>query len=172
MATQTLSFTAPCRWAKVFEDNRDMIGPVMSDGRPHNPDIREKMEGQYTIEMLLDDDQLEELKASGSQAADYAKPEDGKHLVRFKRPHKKYNRKGELLEWACGAPEVSWDFEEDGPIGNGSTVTVTVVVYQAGPMVGTRLKSVDVVEHVPIETPDEGDDPSDSDSKEYDEVPF
>ena len=165
MATKFITLTGPCRWAQVFEDNRDMSGPKMPDGTPYNPDIRDVMEGQYSIFVGLNDSQFEALKDSGSQAPDYEKEEDGVHWVRFKRPHKRFTRAGELMDWACGAPKVTsaggqWDFETDGAIGNDSTVEVTVAVYEAGRLVGTRLESILVVTHVPVE------------DKETDEVPF
>ena len=64
------------------------------------------------------------------------------------------------FEWQGGAPAVAnvkgqpWDFEMDGYIGNGSTGLVRVAVYPAGNSgrTGSRLESVQVVDHVEFES--------------------
>ena len=103
MATKFITLTGPCRWAQVFEDNRDMSGPKMPDGTPYNPDIRDVMEGQYSIFVGLNDSQYKALKHSGSQAPDHEKEEDGVQWGRLNRPHKGKTRAGELIDWTCGA---------------------------------------------------------------------
>ena len=166
MATQELKLTGPVEWARVFEDNRDMRGATTPEGVPYNPDIGTVMQGQYTINVRLDDENFQKLVESGSKTPEYAKEsEDGLKVCKFKRPHRKFNRGGELLEWASGAPTVvnemdqPWDFEEDGPIGNESECELTVAVYKAGGFYGTRLEKVKVLTYV---KPEEKDD----------EVPF
>ncbi len=161
MATTELKLKGKVYWARVFEDNRDMTGAKDPSGNPYQPDIRDVNDGQYTLELHTDD--LEELFNAGSQTVDYSKPShiDGHTSVRFKRMHKKYSREGKLLDWASGPPKVSksdgsaWSFEDDGAIGNDSEVEVTVSVYGTGRFVGTRLDSITVLNHVPVEEADE-----------------
>ena len=138
-------------WAKVFPENKDATGwdnELTATG------------GQYVINLDLDTDSVLELTKLGSQTVDYPKEmqdEEGKDITtyKFKRLHEKYDKRGNLLEWASGAPKVKkadgtpWDIEEDSWIGNGSTVELRVCVYKAGKVVGTRLEEVKVIDHVP-----------------------
>lgn len=142
-----LKLKGTAKWAKVFEDNRDTTGWN---------DTLVDVGGQYVIDVALDEDSLMDLSASGSQTVDYPKvDDDGETYFRFKRIHEKKNAAGEVLDWASGAPEVikadgsEWDFEDDGPIHNGSEVEITVCVYDAG-KVGTRLEKVKVIEPAPV----------------------
>ena len=145
-----LNLKGKAMWARIFEDNRDMNG---WEGNARETD------GQYTMNLLLDDEGLYELQRSGSQAADFAKAtDDGLHSVKFKRPHVKTNKSGDILEWAGGPPKVvhadgktKWDFEEDGAIGNGSEVEVRINVYKAG-RVGTRLEAIRIIDLVEAPT--------------------
>jgi len=145
-----IKITGNAMWARVFPDNRDLTGWE---------DAVKDLGGQYTVEMDLDGDSIEALTRLKSQAVDYQKTkpnQDGeeKTFMKFKRVHEKYDRKGNLLEWASGAPEVvdehgiNWDVEKDGFIGNGSKLELTVCVYTAGKAVGTRLEKVRVLEYV------------------------
>jgi len=136
-------------WARVFEDNRDMIGYKPS------PDVKgtfEDCEGAYTMDLYLEPEEATKLKESGS-ALQGGIDERG-FRVRLKRKHR-----GPFAA-ASGAPKVvkeddtEWDFEEDGPIGNGSKVKVRVSVYTTSMTPGTRLEKVKVIEHVPMETGD------------------
>ena len=151
MATQYIKVRGKAFWAQVFEQNRDMEG---WDG------TAKEWNGQYLINVALEGDSLMDLTASGSQAVDHMKEvvgEDGTvyKVVRFKRRHEHRNRKGELMEWASGAPKVvkddgsPWVLEDDGLIGNTSDVECTVAVYDAGKNKGTRLQEVRILNHVP-----------------------
>lgn len=150
MATKVIKVKGKAFWAKVFEENRDMEG---WDG------TAKEWNGQYLINVALDSDSVMELTAAGSQAVDYPKEltdDNGNSYTcyKFKRRHEHRNRKGELMEWASGAPKVlkedgsPWDIENDGTIGNLSTVELTVAVYDAGRNKGTRLESVRVLDYV------------------------
>ena len=152
-----INITGNCMWARVFPDNKDLTGWE---------DAVKDLGGQYTVELECDEDSVEALTRLGSQAVDYQKTkpnQDGeeKTFMRFKRVHEKYDRKGNLLEWASGAPKVvgpdgkPWNVEEDGFIGNGSKLQLRVCVYTAGRAVGTRLEEVKVLDYVaPPETVD------------------
>ena len=69
-------------------------------------------------------------------------------------------------DWDSGSPVVvksdgtKWDMDVDGLIGNGSTVAVTLSVYDTRrkSIVGTRLDRVKVLEHVPPPSNDEDDE--------------
>lgn len=152
MATKILKITGTAYWARVFEENKDATG--------YNDELKDTG-GQYTVNMVLENDEIQKLVKANSQTTDYPKTitdSEGNEVeaYRFKRQHEKYDRKGNLLEWASGAPEVvgsdgtPWDIEEDGGIGNGSTLELTVAVYKAGPVYGTRLEKVKVVDFVPV----------------------
>jgi hypothetical protein len=89
-------------------------------------------------------------------------------------------------DWDSGVPIVlkedntRWDYESDGPIGNGSIVEVTLAVYDIKKYgnTGTRLEKVKVIEHKPYD-PDGDEDtftapPKKESANETvsDEIPF
>jgi hypothetical protein len=141
MATKNHTIQGTAQWAKVFENNRDMKG-FEGAAIPY--------EGFYTIELILDKENREKFKASGS-ASKGSFDEDGNFKVRFKRKHK------DRFEWASGAPKVTkpdgsiWSFADDGFIGNGSKVEVDFSVYTTTKSPGTRLEAVKVLEAVAFE---------------------
>jgi hypothetical protein len=98
--------------------------------------------------MDLDAEQMDKLIRSKSmKRGTPSKENDGMTRVRFTR---KWTE-----EYGGGEPTVvkddgtKWDYDEDGPIGNGSTVEVTLSVYDTSrkTIVGTRLDKVKVLEH-------------------------
>ena len=136
---RTVTVTGKANWAKVFEQNRDMKG--------YN-DSYVACDGACTIDMYLENEELATLKAAGSMARGSLTDEGVK--VKLKRKFKG------PFEEASGAPKVfkadgtPWNYDEDGTIGNGSTVEATVSVYdiKSFDTVGTRLESVKVINHV------------------------
>lgn len=158
MPTRKVKLTGLGYWAKVFEDNRDLTG---------YEDALKDVGGQTTIDMDLDDDNLALLRKSKSMKRGTDSPDnDGLTRVKFTRKweHKIQTKKG-VMDLG-GEPVVvkadgtKWDYDEDGPIGNGSTVEVTLSVYDTSrkAIVGTRLDKVKVIEHVPYEPADEAED--------------
>lgn len=152
--TQFIDLEGTAYWARVFEDNRDMTGYKPS------PDVEgpyEACEGAYTVDLYLEPDQADKLKKAGS--AKKGSIDENGFKVRLIRKHI-----GPFKD-ASGPPKVMkedgsvWDFEEDGPIGNGSKVKARVSVYPTKMVPGTRLESLKVVEHVPMEQRDEEDIP-------------
>lgn len=140
MGTRKVKLTGLSYWAKVFEDNRDLTG---------FEDALKDIGGQTTIDMDLDSEQLEKLKKSKSMKRGKVSPDnDGLTRVRFTR---KWTE-----QYGGGAPTVvkadgsAWDYDEDGAIGNGSTVEVTLSVYDTSrkAIVGTRIEKVKVLEHL------------------------
>ena len=130
-------------WAKLFEFNRDMHEGFYKD-----------CEGAYTIDVVLDKENLDTVSASGSRL----KPRitDEGLVIKFKRKHLH-----PTVSALGGAPVVKdaegniWDPEVS--IGNGSKVKVAYEVYETKMGKGTRLLGVQILEHVPYERP-EGED--------------
>ena len=149
MATRKVVLTGIAEWAKVFEDNRDLKG---FEG------AYEEFDGACTIDMILDKENMDRLTASRSMKKGSPDAEGRGTRVRFVR---KFNTG---RDWDSGSPTVlksdgtKWDMDIDGLIGNGSTVAVTLSVYDTSrkSIVGTRLDRVKVLEHV--KPPSDDDD--------------
>ena len=148
MATRKVVLTGIAEWAKVFEDNRDLKG---FEG------AYEEFDGACTIDMILDKENMDRLTASRSMKKGSPDAEGRGTRVRFVR---KFNTG---RDWDSGSPVVvksdgtKWDMDVDGLIGNGSTVAVTLSVYDTSrkSIVGTRLDRVKVLEHVKPPSDDE-----------------
>lgn len=128
MSTQTYYFTGKCKWAKLAE-----------------PDEFRGQE-KYKINLYLDKKGLRELNESGARL-EVQEDTDGKY-VRFSRPVRK-KMKDEMVE--LGPPWVledkegeEADFEKPERIGNGSTVTCKVSVYDTQMGKGHTLEAVRV----------------------------
>ena len=148
MATRKVVLTGIGEWAKVFEDNRDMKG---FEG------AWEEFNGACTIDMILDDENMQILRNSKSMKKGTPDPEGRGTRVRLIRKFETGR------DWDSGAPVVTksdgskWNYEEDGTIGNGSTVQVTLSVYDTSRkgIVGTRLDRIKVINHVEYQPEDE-----------------
>ena len=148
MVTRKVVLTGIGEWAKVFEDNRDMIG---FEG------AWEEFNGACTIDMILDDENMQILRNSKSMKKGTPDPEGRGTRVRLIRKFETGR------DWDSGAPVVTksdgskWNYEEDGTIGNGSTVQVTLSVYDTSRkgIVGTRLDRIKVINHVEYQPEDE-----------------
>lgn len=140
MATTKHKIIGKAMWAKVFEENRDLKG---FEG------AAEAYGGQYKIDLVLEPHALKEFKKSGSAVNPKINTDTSDVYVTLKRKHI------DRFEWSGGQPKVTkadgsvWSFEEDGYIGNGSTVEVEYEVYTTRMANGTRLLGVKVLEHVP-----------------------
>ena len=148
MATRKVVLTGIGEWAKVFEDNRDMKG---FEG------AWEEFNGACTIDMILDDENMQILRNSKAMKKGTPDPEGRGTKVRLIRKFETGR------DWDSGAPVVTksdgskWNYEEDGTIGNGSTVQVTLSVYDTSRkgIVGTRLDRIKVINHVEYQPEDE-----------------
>lgn len=144
MATRTITLKGPSKWARVFEENRDMKG---YEG------VWEECEGAYTVELGLDSDMFATLKEAGSMKK--GRVDGGLTWVKFVRKHK------DRFEWSSGAPEVTdstdglWSMEMDGEIYNDSELELTISVYDTSrPSIkGTRLDKVKVIRPAPKPEP-------------------
>ena len=153
MAYKEVVTTGPIEWAKIFEDNRDMVG---FDG------AYEECQGAYTVNQILSKEDFEKLKAAKSQKKPNQKRlMDGELVLKFERKHLVTNRDGKEITQAGGAPKVvdqdgqPWDVDIQGTIGNGSVAKVTNLISTFQGRDGkeyarTSLVSVKILEHVPI----------------------
>lgn len=149
MATRKIKLTGLGYWAKVFEDNRDLTG---------FEDALKDIGGQTTIDMDLDADNMDILRKSKSMKKGTSSP-DNPGMTRVKFTRKWTETYGGGAPVVLKADGSVWDYDMDGPIGNGSTVEVLLVVYDTSRknIVGTRLEKVKVLEHIPY-VPDSDDD--------------
>lgn len=138
MATTMVEVEGIAEWPKLFEFNRD------------KPDWSKETDGEYTVQIVLDDANKAKLEAAGTQKKFRTDAQGRGHVFAPTRPHLARN------EWAGGAPKVAgptgtmWNTEADGLIGNGSRIRVLVAIYDAGQSrKGTRLEAVQVTELVP-----------------------
>ena len=136
-----ITVTGLSQWAKVFEDNRDLDG---YQGAYHDTN------GRCTIEMILDEDNMQKLTDSGCMSR-------GKPDLEGRGTAVKLTRKFDTAyDWDGGAPKVykadgaPWSFESDGAIGNGSEVLVELDVYKNVKYgtTTTRLERVKVLKAV------------------------
>lgn len=131
MASKTHFFTGKAYWAKLEE-----------------PDQKYKYWG---INVSLDDVSKEEFKKSGLQMETRVDKKDGFEFVTFRRPVKKLI-KDELVDFEKPIiVDKDNNVMTDRPlIGNGSSVTVKVLVYDSIKGKGHRLEGVrinDLVEY-------------------------
>lgn len=125
MATKQYYFTGTCKWAKF-----------------KTPDDKYN---KYTVDLYLDHDSWETYDESGLTLK-IRENEDGR-FVKFSREHDKSMR-GKVVTF--GPPVVKnenlEDWDMDVAIGNGSTLTVRVSVYDSKNGKGHRLEAVRVDE--------------------------
>lgn len=140
--TKYIELEGKCAWAKVYENYYNEYNGTKS----------------YVIDLFLDDNELERYKKTGIQCRPLRKPTlDEGTGFKFRRPFKKMIN-GELAEF--GPPKVIDQNGDsfDEPIGNGSTVKVTLSYYEynneGGKGIGHRLESVQLVDLVPYESKD------------------
>jgi len=150
MATEIHKFTGKAKWAKVY-DPEEFRGAV-----------------NWKINLYLDKGELEKRKKAGIQSKVY-EDSDGVYVT-FKRPKEKLikgilnefsppkitNEDGEdIVSYKKSADGTKW--ERNGTpvlIGNGSTVEVTVAVYDTQMGKGQRLESVRIVDLIEYESGD------------------
>lgn len=125
-------FSGEVKWAKVQE-------PTFK--------YESKEDREYSVTLYLDKDSLATFKGSGLQLK-LKDDEDGKH-VQFRRSEKKAD--GELnnpLKVLLNGKEFK------DLVGNGSTVSCKVAVYDTSVGVGHRLDAINVTNLVPFEKPE------------------
>lgn len=137
MSTQIIYVTGKCKWARVYESQMDT-----------------KFGEKFHITVYPDEASMIQLKTSGARVK-AREDEDGVNF-KFSKDNK---REFKGVEKVLGPPQV---LDADGKstfdkiIGNGSTVTVKLAVYDSKFGKGTRLEAVRVDEHVPFESENEG----------------
>lgn len=142
MSTYTIYVTGKAKWARVFESQMDT-----------------KYGEKFHITVYPDEASLINLKTSGSRL-EIKEDEEGK-FVKFSRDNRRtFKEREEVL----GPPRVVHKVEDKYPpfdkiIGNGSTVTCRLSIYDSSKGKGTRLEAVCVDEHIPYEGSDNGELP-------------
>ena len=133
MASNVVFMTGKAEWCKFVEPDKEYQ--------------------YYGLDLAPNDEGWETFKESGLQLQPTDRNND--KWIRLRRPVSKLI-KGEVVEF--GAPKVlhpdgetEWNFDTDGLIGNGSTVTCKVVVYDSKKGKGHRLEAVRVDEHIKYE---------------------
>ncbi len=177
MATRKVKLEGIAEWAKVFEENREMTGYKPT---PQAVGTYEECNGACKVDIIMNDVNFKKLQATKSQKE--GKDDD---LGRGKKVT--FVRKFDTgRDWDSGAPIVlkedntRWDYDSDGPIGNGSIVEVTLAVFDIKKYgnTGTRLEKLKVLEHKKYDPDGEEDvfspPPKTESSNETvsDEVPF
>jgi hypothetical protein len=159
-AYKEVTTTGPIEWAKVFENNREMVG---YEG------VYEPCDGAYTVTQVLDKSEFDKLKKAGSQKKPIQKrllEGDGKIAVKFERKHLVQKSDGTPILKAGGPPKVvnnegkPWDVEVDGLIGNGTVAEVTNLIttfkgQDGKPISRTSLTKVKIVEFLPYTRPNQ-----------------
>lgn len=152
MAFKEVTTKGTIEWAKIFEENRDLVG---YEG------AYEACEGAYTVVQVMDKEEYEKLKKAGTQKKPIQKRlMDGELAINFERKHKVVNSEGVEVPKAGGAPKVigpngkPWNLEEDGRIGNGTLAEVTNLINTFKGRDGktysrTALVKVKILELVP-----------------------
>lgn len=141
MATRMITLKGKGKWMKLFEQNRDKEG--------YNGAYQD-FDGACTMDLYITKEEFQKLKDAKSATKLKLDEDSGERFVKLKRKFK------DRYEWASGAPKVTrpdgvvWDFQADGPIGNGSEVEVLVSVYDTTMTPGTRLESVKVIKAEPL----------------------
>ena len=161
-------------YAKVFPENADMGDP---EGNVWAQGIADKG-GQYSVNAYFtNEEDIAQLLAEGMLATVNGHPRviKGKEelgigqYIKLKRPLPDLiktftNKKGKETTVNYGGPVAVvdlregednkrwWNFEDDGPLGDGTKARVIFDVYSKG--MGVRLNAVGVTDHVPYDPPE------------------
>lgn len=126
MATKTFYFSGKAKWVKTRKPNEW---------------------GKYTAQLYLDDQSLLSFKESGLKLQ-LREDSDGKY-VQFSREHER-TFPNNTEPTVFGPPPVTYNNEPFTEfVGNGSTATFKVAVYDAGVRKGHRLEAIRVDTLVP-----------------------
>jgi len=137
MSTAIIYVTGTAKWCRVYEGQMDT-----------------KYGEKFHLTVYPDEASLVTLKTSGSRVKKHD-DEEGT-FFKFSRDNKKVFKDEEEV---LGPPKV---IDADGKpfdkiIGNGSTVTCKLAIYDSKFGKGTRLEAVRVDKHVPYEAAEGGD---------------
>lgn len=154
--SRTLKLKGKATWAKVFPENRDMVGWKGPTGELEGTYVA--CEGAYSVNLTMDTDTAARLTAAGSEKQ--LKPTDDGLETKLIRKHISYG------DWCSGPPKVTdadgkpWDLDIDGLIGNGSEVECEVEVYDLAKWgkSGTHFHAMKVLDLVTFEAREPEDD--------------
>lgn len=137
MSSKTYYVEGELNWAKLFERNKDTNEDFHGEG------------GAYTVDVKLEQDQLDILTESGCRLK--PKIKDDGVFIKFKRKHTH-----PTIEALGGPPQIvdaeGDDWNDEVSIGNGSKGTVAFEVYETKMGMGTRLTGVKVNDLVEYES--------------------
>jgi len=131
MATSAVYLSGKAKWAKVYQ-----------------PDDKYQ---NWTVQLYMDKDSLKKYQESGMSMA-IKEDEDGKYVT-FRRPMAKLIKQ-EMVKFAPPTVVDSDGNTFDKTIGNGSDVTIKVLVYDTMKGPGHRLEAVRVDKWVEYIKPD------------------
>ena len=164
MANKIVYMEAESRYAKVFEDNRDM-----GDKLPEGSDMKNKLEqtqGQYVVDLVVTPEAKAKAIADGIPDTGmigqrWKTDPEGNDYYKASRKHfnpnmtdRETGQKGvtqgpPAVVKVEGDAVVPWDFEKDGYIGNGSKVVAKFSVWEGKIVDLVALKVVEQVEWEP-----------------------
>lgn len=125
--TQLVEVTGPCKWARLYKSNMDT-----------------KFGERFAVSLYPDKKSIQMLKESGFRGKE-RNDEDGL-FFKFSRDNISQ------IEGKGGPPEVLYKGKPfDKLIGNGSVLKLLLEIYPSKYGVGSRIKTVDVIEHVQYE---------------------
>ena len=154
MATRKVKLTGLISWAKVFAENRDLTG---------FEDALVDIGGQTSVDVEMDSENMAKLsKARSMKKGSPSQDNEGLTRVKFTRKWtENYGGGAPIVTKEDGQP---WDYDMDGPIGNGSEGEVILSVYDTSRkgIVGTRLEKIKVTKHKPYvkDEDEDGDEPA------------
>ena len=155
-STNYITASGELFYAKVFPQNKDVSEwSVKTDGAYNTvfiPDSEEE------LNKFLDAGF--EKESMGNQMIKEYSAAGGRLGIKLKRPHvhpsKIVNFGGapKVLDFTQGQSEKLWDFDVDGPLGNGTKAKVRASIYvpekgSKNKGTTTRLEAIAVTEHVP-----------------------
>lgn len=130
----TYYFTGKCNYAKVYKPDLDF----------------DKINSSWKIDLYMDDESWELFNDSGCQLKVKEDKKTGEKYVNFRRPTQKLIKdKIETFKPPVVVDKTNSPMTAD--IGNGSTVTVKVEIYNTRKGKGHTLEAVRVEELVPYE---------------------
>lgn len=130
----TYYFKGTCKWAKVYEPDEDY----------------DKTSKSWKIDLFMDDESFALFEESGAQLKVREDKETKERYVTFKRPTRKLI-KDKIEEYHKPAVVDATNSPMTAKIGNGSTVTVKVEIYNTMKGKGHTLEAVRVEELIPYE---------------------
>lgn len=180
MAATNIKLKGKAQWARLREEDRDVGGP----NTPENIQAKlDKAGGMYLMNLYFDEGVTRKdlIKAGvphkGMIGQLIKEDDEGNLFYKCKREHRRIAKNGK--EYIFRGPTVTgpdgneWDWDEDGLIGNGSEVEVTLKKMEYGDVTLVSMDSVQVLDHVKYEREEDVTPTEEPEQDELeDEIPF